>query len=252
MPNEWAPPIQLISGGMIIFLAYEGFELIANTAADVDKPEKLPLAYYTAVVFVIFTYVMVAIVTVGNLPYSQIVQAKDYALAAAAKPFLGSVGFVLIAIAALLSTTSAINATLYGSARVSYIIAKEGELPEILEKKVWNKPIEGLLITTTMSLLMVNLLNLSSISIMGSAGFLLIFACVNLANVKLHNETKSNRLIPLLGAIMCFIALTVLVLQTAMVNLENLLILAIMVGVSFLIELLYRTITKREIKAYFG
>ena len=51
---------------------------------------------------------------------------------------------------------------------------------------------------------------------------------------------------------MCFIALTVLVLQTAMVNLENLLILAIMVGVSFLIELLYRTITKREIKAYFG
>ena len=252
MPNEWAPPIQLISGGMIIFLAYEGFELIANTAADVDKLEKLPLAYYTAVVFVIFTYVMVAIVTVGNLPYSQIVQAKDYALAAAAKPFLGSVGFVLIAIAALLSTTSAINATLYGSARVSYIIAKEGELPEILEKKVWNKPIEGLLITTTISLLMANLLNLSSISIMGSAGFLLIFACVNLANVKLHNKTKSNRLIPLLGAIMCFIALTVLVLQTAMVNLENLLILAIMVGVSFLIELLYRTITKREIKAYFG
>ncbi|RLI76305.1 amino acid transporter [Archaeoglobales archaeon] len=251
MPSEWAYPIQLILGGMIIFLAYEGFELIANTAADVDNPKRLPLAYYTAVGFVIFTYIMVAIITVGNLPYDQIVQAKDYALAAAAKPFLGSMGFVLIAIAALLSTTSAINATLYGSARVSYIIAKDGELPEILERKVWNKPIEGLLITSVMTLLMANFLNLSSISTMGSAGFLLIFASVNLANMKLYSKTRSNRVIPLIGALMCVVALSVLVVQTTMLDPGNLLILVIMVGVSFVIEFVYRIFSKRKIQTSF-
>ena len=39
---------------MIIFLAYEGFELIANTANDVqDAARTLPWAYYTAVGFVL-------------------------------------------------------------------------------------------------------------------------------------------------------------------------------------------------------
>ena len=67
----------------------------------------------------------------------QIFDARDYALAEAARPFLGQFGFLLIALAAVLSTGSAINATLYGTARLSYIIARDGELPEIFEKKVW-------------------------------------------------------------------------------------------------------------------
>jgi len=124
-PGSWSPPLQLAAGGMIIFVAYEGFELIANTANDVrDVAKTLPRAYYTAVGFVIALYVLVALVTVGNLPVDKIVAAKDYALAEAARPFLGQAGFTLIAIAAMLSTASAINATLYGAARLSYCIAR--------------------------------------------------------------------------------------------------------------------------------
>ena len=44
-PSAWSPPLQLAAGGMIIFLAYEGFELIANTARDVrDAARTLPRA----------------------------------------------------------------------------------------------------------------------------------------------------------------------------------------------------------------
>ena len=60
-PGSWSPPLQLAAGGMIIFLAYEGFELIANTAQDVDDAARtLPRAYFTAVGFVIALYVLVA------------------------------------------------------------------------------------------------------------------------------------------------------------------------------------------------
>ena len=46
---------------MIIFLAYEGFELIANTADDVRDPRRtLPRAYFIAVGFVVVLYVLVA------------------------------------------------------------------------------------------------------------------------------------------------------------------------------------------------
>ncbi len=167
-PDTWSPPMQLAAGGMIIFLAYEGFELIANTAQDVeDVPRTLPRAYYTAVGFVIFLYVLVAFVAVGNLSVDKIVAAKDYALAEAARPFLGQTGFTLIAIAAMLSTASAINATLYGAARVSYTIARDGELPATLERKAWGQPAEGLLITAGMTLLIANVFDLTSIATLG-------------------------------------------------------------------------------------
>jgi amino acid transporter len=244
--------LPIIAGGMIIFLAYEGFELIANTAENVKNPVKtLPRAYYTAVGFVIALYVLIALVAVQHLPVKEIVAAKDYALAEAAKPFLGSNGFTMIAIAALLSTGSAINATLYGAARVSYVIAKEGELPERLEEKIWNRPIEGLFITSGVTLLIANLLDLSRIAIMGSAGFLLIFAAVNVSNARLSVVTKSRKWVSILGAIICFAALSVLISERSATSPGDLWVLLIMVGSAFLVESVYRRATGRTIKSLY-
>jgi amino acid transporter len=248
-PATWSSPLQLIAGGMIIFVAYEGFELIANTAGNVRNPRRvLPLAYYSAVGFVIVLYVLIAIVTVGNLPIGGIVAARDYALAEAAKPFAGSFGFTMIAIAALLSTGSAINATLYGSARISYVIAKDGELPEKLEQKIWNRPIEGLLITSGLTLLVANLFDLSSISTMGSSGFLLIFAAVNASNARLSSVTGSRRWISICGAVLCLAALAILIGQRAVTAPRELLVLVVMVGLAFIIEIVYRMATGRKIR----
>jgi hypothetical protein len=247
-PATWAKPISLFAGGMIIFLAYEGFELIANTAKDVKNPGRtLPKAYYSSVGFVIVLYVLVSVVTAGNLSVGQIVAAKDYALAEAAKPFLGNIGYTLIAIAALLSTGSAINATLYGAARISYIIAKDGELPTVLEHKIWNRPVEGLLITSVLTLLASNFLDLSSISLMGSAGFLIIFAFVNAANVRLHHKTKSRTWVSAMGAIACIIAFGALVWRISESMPSKLWLLGIMLVAAFSIEATYRAITGRQI-----
>ncbi len=248
-PDTWVNPVNLVAGGMIIFLAYEGFELIANTAEDVDDVHKtLPKAYYASVIFVIILYVLIAIVAVGNLPLNELVSARDYALAEAAKPFLGDAGFLLIAIAALLSTSSAINATLYSSARVSYVIAKDGELPEVFEKKVWRRPVEGLIITAVLTIIVANLFDLTSISTIGSSGFLIIFGLVNLANFKLHEKTGGNRGISLLGAALAFFAVGILFFNVAHSNPYGVVIFLLMVALSFIIEVMYRRITGRELK----
>ncbi len=248
-PSSWASPLGLVSGGMIIFLAYEGFELIANTAQDVrDGKKTLPRAFYSSVGFVIVLYVLVAVVAVGSLPISKIVDAQDYALAEAARPFLGQFGFLLIAVAAMLSTASAINATVYGAARTSYVIAKDGELPHELERRVWSEPIEGLVITAAAALLIANLIDLSSLSTMGSAGFLVVFAAVNAANAKLAGDTGSRRWISLAGVGLCLGALGCLIWQTAVTSPSHLWILLVMVGASFLIESTFRTVTRRKIR----
>jgi hypothetical protein len=240
-PGSWSPPLQLAAGGMIIFLAYEGFELIANTAQDVrDVARTLPRAYYTAVGFVIALYVLVALVTVGNLSVDKIVASKDFALAEAARPFLGQVGFALIAVAAMLSTASAINATLYGAARLSYSIARDGELPAVLERKVWGQPVEGLLITAALTLVVANVFDLTSISTLGSAGFLLIFAAVNTANARHAPQTKSHAWVSVVGAIACGLALGALVWQTARTGPMKLWVLAAMIVLAVAIEGTYR------------
>lgn len=240
-PATWASPLNLVAGGMVIFLAYEGFELIANTAADVRRPKQtLPRAYFAAAALVLVLYVAISAVTIGNLSLDSIASAQDYALAAAARPFLGQLGFILVAVAALLSTGSAINATLYGAGRLSYIIAKEGELPETLERKVWRRPIEGLLITCGLTLLVANLADLSRISVMGSAGFLIIFGAVNAAAFRLHRRIRCNRLLPATGFAACVSALAALTWQRSHAAPAEVIVLPILLAIAFGTEVLYR------------
>ena len=213
--SQWADPLAIIGGGMLIFVAFEGFELIANAAEDVRDPEQtLPRALFASVGIVIVLYVLVAAVTVGTLSVAEISRASDYALAEAARPALGQAGFVLVAIAAMLSTTSAINATMYGTARLSWTIARSGELPEALDQQVWNRPIEGLLVTTALTLIVGNAFDLSRISLMGSAGFLIVFAAVNVAATRIARRPVP-RALAVTGTIACVAALAALLVEGA-------------------------------------
>jgi amino acid transporter len=248
-PATWVGARQIVAGGMVIFVAYEGFELIANAAVDAkDAARNVPRALFAGVGFVIFLYILIAFVTLGNLPVAKIVAAKDYALAVAAEPFLGRPGFTFIAIAALASTASAINATLYGVTRMSYLIAKDGELPAVLEKKTWRKPLGGLFISAALTLAFANLFDLSRIATIGSAGFLIIFAAVNAANFRLRRNTRSTPLLPVLGVVLCLVAMGALIWETAKLDAPTLWVLVGLVGAALLIEAAYRWGKGREIK----
>ncbi len=238
--QNWESPIKILTGGMVIFVAYEGFELIANASPDIINPKKnIPKAYYYSVIFVILLYIVIASITVGSLPFSEIATARDYVLAEAAKPMLGKIGFTIITIAALISTFSAINASIYGGSRVSYEIAEDDELPHEFTSKLWNEPI-GLLITSVATLILVNTLKLVSISIAGSIGFLLIFAIVNFIGFKLSKNIKGNKIIPMLGFLFCIVALVTLIIQQYTSNKTGIMISFGIILVCFILEYIYK------------
>jgi len=115
-PSTWPGPLAIFTGAGVLFVGYEGFGLITNAAANMEKPRReLPRALYASVAIVSVIYVLVASGVVTNVPLNLLKGLGDSALAVAAKPSLGQAGFRLIAIAALLSTASAVNATLLGS-----------------------------------------------------------------------------------------------------------------------------------------
>ncbi|RJE70966.1 APC family permease [Reichenbachiella sp. MSK19-1] len=239
-PQYWESPFHLVSAGMVIFVAYEGFELIANAAPDIENPEKnISKAYSISVIFVIALYITIACVTVGSLGFDQIAGAEDYVLAEAAKPMLGQIGFTVITVAALLSTFSAINASLYGGSRVNYEIAEDDEAPHQFTGMFWNQPI-GLLITSVATLVAVNVLALESISTAGSVGFLFIFSVINLVAYRLSKEIKGNRLISGVGSVACAVALVALIAQQFTSNRLSVYIAASIVVGCFLAEFVFK------------
>ncbi|WP_252736982.1 APC family permease [Zobellia galactanivorans] len=240
LPENWESPILLLSGGMVIFVAYEGFELIANSIADLENKEKnTEKAYFGAVGFVVILYILIAIITVGALPFEQITNAEDYVLAKAAEPTLGQIGFTIITVTALISTFSAISATILGSGRVNYDIAVDKELPSFFCHQLWGKPV-GLVITAVLSVTLVNLFNLQSISTAGSVGFLLIFGIVNYIGYKKHIELNSKKWIHIAASILCFAAFLTLIIQQFSQNKTGVITAVGIILLCFLLEWAYK------------
>ncbi len=139
----------------------------------------------------------------------------------------------------MISTFSAINASLYGGSRVNYEIAEDDELPKQFTSQLWNQPI-GLLITAILTLVLVNSLQLESISTAGSVGFLLIFAIVNVVGFKLAKDIGGSRFLPMIGAILCFFAMVALLIQQYFTSKLDVFIAIGIVAFSFIIELIYK------------
>jgi len=234
---------------MIIFVAYEGFELIANAAEDIKAPEStLPKAFYGSVIIVIILYVLIAIITTSTVPESQLATAKDYALAVAAQPALGQFGFTMVAIAALLATFSAINATIYGNARLGFILAKNGELPKRLAMENHRHiPTTDVVVTATLSLILANSIDLTEIAIIGSASFLLIFFIVNLAAFRVRQTIQANAVILLIAILVSGSALITLLVHTYNSNPRAIIIFMAFITLSILFEWLYGTMVRKHL-----
>jgi amino acid transporter len=247
-PTPLSSLYSIFPAAMVIFLSYEGFELIANTAEDVVNPQyTLPRVYYSVTSFVILLYFFITLITLAALPIEQILAATDHALTVAAKPIMGQLGSVLITIAAVLSTISASNATLYGSARFSSIIAKSRSFYSSSKTNIQAPSSIGLFLTSTITLIVANFFDINRISTMGSAGFLLIFAAVNLANARLYRYTKSLQWISLLGAGICLVALGTLIWFALQTDPQTVWVLIFMLGVAIAIELIYFLSNKRQL-----
>ncbi len=243
-----APPvINVFSSIALTFFAYEGFRVITNTAEDMENPQKTMLkAMIIAIVMVMVLYVAVTFAVFGNLSLPEIIKAEDYALAEAAKPVFGQVGFTIMAIAALISTASSINANLYAVTNVTYQMAKNGELPEVYRRNIWHSS-EGLIVSTIILIIFVLFFNLNEIAAIGSISILFIHGLVHIGHLLKIKKTGASKLLIALAIITIGIAI-VLALNYTSKHIPNVgYFIAGGFVLAFLLEIGLRLITKRVI-----
>ncbi len=234
-----------ITGFAIIFVSYEGFQLLVYDYQDIENVERvLPIGMYLSIAIAILIYVSVSFMVTLHLTPAQLVAHEEVALAEAVSniPVLGSAGFVLVILSALKSTSSGINATLFGTSRLVHKIATEGALPRVFSfRNREGIPVYALLIMGGLTAAFAALGSLKQITEFGSVAFLVSFAVTNYTNLRLADETGSNPLVPAVGLIGTTVAIPIVLYHLYRTDVEILLwIVGIFVSL-FVLEFVYLT-----------
>ena len=246
-PSYYPPTTDIFFSLAITFFAFEGFRVITNTAEDMPDPSKtLPKAMMTAIVLVMVLYVAIAFAVFGNLPAEKIIQAKDFALAEAALPIFGQVGFTLVAITALIATASSINANLYAVTNVTYQLAKDGELPARFGKPIGHSK-QGLVISGLLIIILALVFDLSEIATIGSISILFVHTVTHIGHIKILTKTGGSFVLVLTAAIL---SLTAMILAFIYVSRNSSHVAYILIGfilIASVMEITLQKLTKRKI-----
>ena len=191
-------------GAGAVFMAYEGFQLLAYDFEVMHRPRRtLRLAMYTAVPVVAVVYIAVALAVASLIGAPAVVANGEIALAAAGQAAWGPGGKIVVSVGALFAAASAINATLFATARLVQTVAERGELPGLFARESsQGVPVVGLVVLSVCAGLLAVVGQLGRLVEAASLVFLLTFAIVNgLAAVRTHER----RLLEWSGAIACLI-----------------------------------------------
>ncbi len=239
----------LIIGSALIFVAYEGFELIATSAEEIIEPERnIPRAIFVSVIIVSLIYLFTALVSIKTVDISLFAESESPLIISAEK-FLGIFGEILMWIGSVLSTASALNASLYGASRILYAMARDGLTPSTLNgiHATRKTPHFSILTTalTAVALIVVGLLE--DVAALASLYFMLIFVGVNLASIHLQRKKviKNNIVLSVIPIIIILISVGYSLVF--LMNTLRLMILGISVTASLLLVYHYNR-GKRENK----
>jgi len=186
----------------LTFVAYEGFQLVIHAMDEMKNPKKnIPRAIYSAIFLAIIIYVIISLGALFAIPTEEIINNKEYALAAGAGNILGSIGTNLVILGAILATSSAINGTIFGASRLMSVIAKDGYFPNWLSIRKENSPQHSIIALAVMASLLVLIGGLELILEFGSITFLLVSLLMAVANYKIRDKTESSKFITALSVV---------------------------------------------------
>ncbi len=232
-------PLPQGAGGVILamgltFVAFEGYEIIAQSGEEVKDPERnVPRAIFFAIGIVVLIYLSVAFVSIGALQQNSglpnwlyLGNNAERAMIETARAIM-PYGALIMILGGLASTMSALNATVYSSSRVSFAMGRDRDLPAVFghihsrnKTPDWAIYFSGLLIIA-----MAVLLPITDVASGASITFLLLFLMVNISLIRLrktHPQLKRSFRVPFVPWLQYFAIAIQLVLAIELFKLSPL------------------------------
>ena len=111
--------VGILSGAALVFFAFIGFDIVATTAEETKEPHKnIPLGICLGLLLVTVLYILVAIVTTGMVPYSELASIDSPSLSSSFK-FVGAVWAAkIISFGIVIGLTTVVMVLLLGLTRI--------------------------------------------------------------------------------------------------------------------------------------
>ncbi|HKJ82137.1 MAG TPA: amino acid permease [Ignavibacteriaceae bacterium] len=193
MPNGWGGVFKAMG---LTFIAFQGFEVIAQSSEEIKNPKKnIPRAVFLSLIIVVPIYLLVAVTAIGSVnpgnmtPWDYLASQKEIALVDVARHFFVG-GGIMILVGGLISTMSALNATIYSSSRVAFAMGRDRNFPTFFSK-VHPKnftPHWGIVGALVIVVGMAVSLPIEDVASAADIMFLLLFLQVNLAMINLRKK----------------------------------------------------------------
>lgn len=251
-PSTYPPMSYILASVALTFFAYLGFGVIAFTGGDLENPKKnMPRAMFISLGFTMALYVSLALGVFGTLTVEEVIANADTALAVAALPIFGALGYNLISIAAVFATMGATNSQLYATLGASYAMAKDGHLPPVFGKHSHQRPggAQGLVISSLFAIALAVFFDLGAIASLGSAVALLIYILITIAHFRMAGETGASRLMLVLALITTSVAILLFGWYTLQTDPQTFAVLMATIVLAWVVEAIWRSISKRRLRS---
>jgi len=186
-------------------LAYKGFTTITNQGGDIVDPKRnVGRSIIISLIICTVIYFALALSVSANLSVPEIVAAKDYALAEAARPVFGKWGLVFTVIIAIVATVSGVFASVFSASRLLDMLSKMKQVPNMGTR--FNNP--ALIFTVVLAITLTVLFDLTRIAAIGAIFYLAMDISVHWGLFRyLRKDIDFNPLIPMVALVLDVIIL---------------------------------------------
>lgn len=178
-------------------LAYKGFTTITNSGGELVNPEKnVGRAILISLAICLVVYVLVSLAVGGNLSLNEIIAAKDYALAEAAKPAFGRYGLWIVVAFAIVATISGVVASVFAVSRMLAMLTDMNLVPHRHFGMPGSIQKHTLVYTIVLAIFLTVFFDLSRIASLGAIFYLIMDIAIHWGVLRrLREKVKANCLI---------------------------------------------------------
>ena len=178
---------------LILFFAFQGCETGIIVGGEVINPKRtIPRAILISITTVVVIYVLIQTVSQGVLG-ANLASFKAAPLAETAKEVMGSFGYMLLIIGAVVSMFGYMSGTILNSPRIVYALSRDNVIPiKALSKihKSFATPYIAIIVYATIGFILAITGSFAQLAVIASSSMLILYLGVALSVIKLRKPQK--------------------------------------------------------------
>lgn len=233
-PAEPATATGFLAAVALAILAYKGFTTITNSGSEIVDPHKnVGRAIIISTVICVIVYFLVAMAVAGNLTLPEIIEAKNFALAEAARPAFGDFGLWFTVVLAIIATVSGVIASAFAVSRMLAMLTEMKLVPHSHFGMPGSIQKHTLVYTIVLAILLTVFFDLSRIASLGAIFYIIMDMAVHWGVLRyLRKDIKANALVLITAIILDIIVLGAFLIIKAQTDM--LVIYVALAGIAFI------------------